>query len=406
MNIHVKDIEQRIDYEKSRAEPPREFPALEEIPGGRYTRQDFYDLEIEHVFRKSWVVAGMRDECAEPGDYKLFDKLGAPIILVRGRDAKIRAFYNTCRHRGAPVVRDEAGHTTLLRCQYHSWAYGLDGKLIAVPDARDFPGLNKCDRGLIEVRCEEWNNLIFINLDTDAPPLVEFLGALDEELAFLRPLKLRTVHRQNYIVGCNWKAAADAFNEVYHVNTIHSSTGGKVFDTQASVNSLFAGGHARMVTRKTDGGQVAYARAAGEWITEIPDFYRENVVAYSVFPNASILIEPTGMTMQFLWPRGPDGVEIEAVYLGADWGEEERPRFWKNYLPIMDMVLREDIENLEPIQASMESGAFTGVLINYQERRISWFHEQIARAIGNERIPADLRMEQDLSPFVEGPISF
>src|SRR5437763_7033893 len=166
-------IEQRIFHEigqeRRRRTVPANFPALPEIPGGRYTRQDFFELEIEHVFRKSWVMAGHVDELPATGSYKAFSKLlGSPILIVRGKDDKIRAFYNTCRHRGAPVVKDEAGRCNVLRCQYHSWAYDFDGRLVQVPDEHDFVALDKATRGLLPVRCEVYRGLIFVNEDPKA----------------------------------------------------------------------------------------------------------------------------------------------------------------------------------------------------------------------------------------------
>lgn len=152
----VDRIETALDFESSRTEPREDFPPLPEIPGGRYTRQDFYDLEMEHIWRKSWVCIGREEGLEEPGSYRTFNKLGAPMLVVRGRDNKLRAFYNTCRHRGAPVVREECGRASLLRCQYHSWTYQLDGRLIAVPDERDFPSLDKSKRGLMPARCDVW----------------------------------------------------------------------------------------------------------------------------------------------------------------------------------------------------------------------------------------------------------
>src|SRR5690349_7639303 len=96
-------VERVIEYEATREAPPPGFPAFPEIPGGRYIREDFYALEMEHVWRKSWVCAGTEESLRGPGEYRIFDKLGIPLLLVRGRDRKLRCFYNTCRHRGAPV---------------------------------------------------------------------------------------------------------------------------------------------------------------------------------------------------------------------------------------------------------------------------------------------------------------
>src|SRR5512139_4081353 len=110
MSSH-KPFEARI-FDEIRAEQHRDrvpegFPPLPEIPGGRYTRQDFFALELEHVFGRGWVMAGHEQELPHPGSYKRFDKLpGSPMLLVRDREGRVRAFYNTCRHRGAPVVSD------------------------------------------------------------------------------------------------------------------------------------------------------------------------------------------------------------------------------------------------------------------------------------------------------------
>ncbi|HEV2650390.1 MAG TPA: Rieske (2Fe-2S) protein, partial [Rhizomicrobium sp.] len=117
-----------IVKERARRTPVQGFPQLPEIPGGRYTRQDYFDLELQHVFRKSWLLAGHVEELPARGSYFTFNKIPrAPIIVVRGLDDQIRAFYNTCRHRGAPVVKDAEGRCNVLRCQYHSWAYDFDG---------------------------------------------------------------------------------------------------------------------------------------------------------------------------------------------------------------------------------------------------------------------------------------
>lgn len=399
-------VEKVIEYEAAREAPPPGFPAFPEIPGGRYIREDFYALEMEHVWRKSWVCAGTEETLRGPGEYRVFDKLGIPLLLVRGRDRKLRCFYNTCRHRGAPVVREKAGRTTLLRCQYHSWSYGLDGRLIGVPDERDFPCLDKSKRGLIEARCETWAGLIFVNLDREAMPLREYLGGLPDELACVGMEKLRTVHYRSYLIDCNWKAAADAFMEVYHINTIHPTNAGVMLNHKAAGIAIMENGHSRMATRKNmDQGMNFVEYEGAPDIGTMPDLYRLNNVAYGIFPNVITPVEPTGFPLLFFWPRGVHQCEMEALYIAPDWGEGERPAFWDRFLPLFDTVLDEDMMNLAPIQSSLTSGAFTGMMINYQERRIYWFHEEIDRRIGAGRIPPGLAVKPLLTPYVERPLA-
>ncbi|WP_156678975.1 aromatic ring-hydroxylating oxygenase subunit alpha [Sphingomonas profundi] len=397
-----RGVEDAIAWEAAREAPPADFPPLPEIPGGRYTRQDFHDLEVEHVWRKSWIYACREEEVREPGSYRAFNKLGPPIIVVRGKDDVVRAFYNTCRHRGAPVVRDEAGKVGRLRCQYHSWSYALDGTLVSVPDERDFACLNKADRGLLPVRCETWGGMVFINEDQSAMPLADYLGGLPHELACVGMDGLRVVETVSYEIDCNWKAAVDAFLEVYHINTIHPTNAGVMLHSKAAAMGLMPHGHSRMATRKNMNQGINFVEFEGAPdIATMPDFYRNNNVAYNIFPNLVTPVEPTGFPILLFWPRGLRKTEMVAVYVAPDWGDGERPAFWDRFLPIFDAVLQEDMMNLAPIQQSLDSGAFTGMMINYQERRIYWFHEELDRRIGADRMPPELRVAPVLGDHVE-----
>ena len=127
---------------------PRASPSCPTCPLGRYTDPAFQELEHEHLFKRVWLYAAHDSELPTPGSYKLCDIAGAPVLLARGEDGVVRAFYNACRHRGAPVVRGECGTARMLVCQFHSWSYNLAGELVRVPDERDFVGLQKEERGL------------------------------------------------------------------------------------------------------------------------------------------------------------------------------------------------------------------------------------------------------------------
>src|SRR5687767_205806 len=153
----VDRLKEEMRYEFSRTAPPEGFPAFHDIPGGRHTSDEFWELEQQHMWSKAWVLAGRAEAIPNPGDYFLFDSLRFPIIVIRGKDSVVRAFYNTCQHRGAPVVREAIGTARQLRCQYHSWTYDItEGQLISVPDERDFVGLDKAERCLPRLRCEIW----------------------------------------------------------------------------------------------------------------------------------------------------------------------------------------------------------------------------------------------------------
>ena len=393
------DLEKNIDYEASRRGFPDDFQPLPEIPGRRYTSPDMYQLEQDHIWHRSWVCIGREDGLKQPGCYRTLDFMGVPILLVRGKDQLLRAFYNTCRHRGAPVVREQEGHTTLLRCQYHSWSYDLGGNLVGVPDERDFACLDKNTRGLMTLRCEVWAGWIFISENPDAPPLLEYLGELPDQLASVNMGELRLIDTRRYEIGCNWKAAVDAFLEVYHLKTIHPSTAAIMLDHTASAMTLMANGHSRMATRKRLGKGVNFAEMAGApGIAGIDPVFSNNNVAYSIFPNVVVPIDTVGFPFLLFWPVSPDHCIMEAVYIGPDWGEEARPAYWDEYLEIFHQVLEEDMSNLEPIQASLRSKAFSGMMINYQERRIYWMHQEVDKRIGEEVVPPGLAVQRVLEP--------
>lgn len=404
MKPEIEDrIRAEMDFESGRDAPPPGFPALPEIPGGRYTRRDFFDLEIEHVFRRNWLCIGRVEDVPERGSFKLYRRLGAPIIVVRGKDDVVRAFYNSCRHRGAKVVASECGKASLLRCQYHSWAYGLDGRLITVPDERDFIDLDKSERGLLPIRCETWGGWIFVNLDENAGPLADFLGPLAYEWADIDMASLRVIHRHSATVHCNWKAAMDAFQEIYHISTIHGKSLGQAVNHKAAAFGLMPGGHSRLYAPYNEKARAALGLAGADTpdIAAYPPLARNSTVAYSAFPNLSASFRSTSYQFMMFWPIDVDKVEMEVIGIGPDWGEGDPPAYWAQANAKFREILDEDLDNLSSIQVSLDSKAFTGILANYQERRIYWLHEAVDRMIGVENIPKGLRVAQVLMPFME-----
>lgn len=395
-------IAEQIRYEQERDHYPEGFPPLPEIPGGRYISDEFHQLETDHLWRKTWLCAVRADEIESPGSHKLFKRLGVSVVIVRGKDERIRAFHNTCRHRGAPLVEGD-GKRNVLMCRYHLWSYDLEGRLINVPEEHDFGDLDKCQRGLLPVRCELWDGWVFINLDDQAPPLAEHLAAIGEDLKPLGMAHLRVKGRLHYRIPCNWKAALDAFLEAYHVKAIHQDTVAKLLDAKGTAIGLYPGGHSRMALPKlfNQSGGTWGTDAASYDIPSVPQVFRANNVAFGVFPNFVAPFDSAGFPFVLFWPDGKGVCECELIFVGAGDPTEtaENSDYWQTFVANYDRIQREDFQFLAGIQESLESGAFTGMVLSYQERRIYWLHEEIDRRIGIERIPAALRVTQLLGPF-------
>ena len=174
----IDELRDLIDYERKRTAPPRDFPKLPDLPGKRYTDEEFFSLEKEHLWKQSWLLAGHLEEIKEIGSYKLWDKAGQPIIIVRKSKREVTAFYNMCRHRGAAIVLDEFGRSNKLVCGYHGWTYDHDGNLIGKRDPKDFIDFDDSCRSLHKVKVELLGNLIFVNFNLEAEDLKNNLGVI------------------------------------------------------------------------------------------------------------------------------------------------------------------------------------------------------------------------------------
>jgi phenylpropionate dioxygenase-like ring-hydroxylating dioxygenase large terminal subunit len=191
------------------------------VPRARYTSPEFAALEFDRLWSRVWQVACRDEEIADVGDFCEYLIGDQSILVVRAAPDTVRAFHNTCLHRGTRLA-DGAGRFPegCIRCRYHAWRYDLDGKLTEVVDREEFDVIPD-DAGLKAVRVDRWGGFVWICLSADAPPLLDYLGPLP---ALLAPYHLDRLHLRTYlstVLPANWKVAVDAFNEGYHVQGTH-----------------------------------------------------------------------------------------------------------------------------------------------------------------------------------------
>lgn len=194
----------------------------------RYISEEHWQRERVEIFGKLWLQVGREHEIAEPGQYFVvrIASNDADVIISRGRDGKIRAFYNICSHRGAAVTQKDRGQCRAFRCGFHGWNFGLDGSLRGVPDEADFECFDKAANGLTQVHVDTWESFIFINLAKGAVEnLQSYLGQLGKDLAG-HPFHEATGCYQYLIpVRANWKLALDSFQDLYHGPFLHHASG-------------------------------------------------------------------------------------------------------------------------------------------------------------------------------------
>jgi phenylpropionate dioxygenase-like ring-hydroxylating dioxygenase large terminal subunit len=389
-------------FETERTAPPDGFPKLPLIPGGRYTDPAFLELEQQHLWRKSWLYACHADEVPEPGSFYLFKRTGSPILVVRGKDGVVRAFFNTCRHRGAPLVKECKGKVDGLVCGYHGWTYSLDGRLVNLRDKRDFVGLDMNDYPLVPVRCEMFGNWIFVNEDLDAEPLLTHLGLMPEYLDEIQPAQVRFIDRRSYPVKCNVKVLLDAFLEVYHLKSIHQSTVDRFLDHRGTNITLWPRGHSLMLTPNRRPDWQDPGTRGMRRIETASEITRSNNPSFNFYPNLVTPVDATGNPFILFWPMGPRDMEIEVIWFAPDWGGGEISPLWETRITNFERILEEDTQFAPQIQESVESAAFRGISLNYQERRIYHWHEELDRRIGRDNIPEHLRVEPVLGAWISG----
>jgi len=394
----IRTLRALMEYEAARTAPPRGFPALPDIPAGRYTDPRFFALEMAHLWRKSWLLAAHSDELPTPGSFLTWDLAGEPVVLVRGEDAAVRAFFNTCRHRGAPVVTAACGSVRRLTCPYHGWSYALDGRLLGVRDAQDFGDLDFSTRGLVPVRCEAFGNLLFVNFDPQAPSLLEWLGPIAAEWQEFQFDQCRLAARHVFDLECNWKIAMEANTEVYHVRSIHPTTVAPALDDRRNVNTLYANGHGRMVAPTPAGMATLDIMPVDPNIAQIEtvgEIARSCTQSYGIFPNLVLPLSQYVIPPLVFWPNGINRCRLETWTMAPPWQEGLRPDLWtENDGERLCAVLLEDTEFGAKIQKSMASRGFTGVPLSYQEARIYHWNQAADRIIGIDNIPPELRVAQ------------
>jgi phenylpropionate dioxygenase-like ring-hydroxylating dioxygenase large terminal subunit len=394
----VESLRALMEFEASRSAPPEAFPVLPDIPAGRYTDQRFFNLEIKHVWRKSWLLAAHIDELPEPGSFLLWDNAGQPVLLVHAADGSINAFYNTCSHRGAPVVTERSGHRKRFTCPYHGWSYSDRGELVAVRDPQDFRDLDLSTRGLAPVRCERFGNLVFVNFDPEAPALLDWLGPIAGEWEEFQFDNCRLAARHVFDLDCNWKIAMEANTEVYHVRSIHQQTVAPVLDDRRNVNTLYPNGHGRMVAPTPKGKVTLDIMPVSPDIAEIDtvgEVARTCTLSYGLFPNWVSPLSQWLLPPILFWPNGIDKCRMETWTMAPQWKDGLKPDLWtENDGAELCQVLQEDTQFGEKIQKSMESYGFQGVPLSYQESRIYHWNQAADRIIGIDNIPPELRVAQ------------
>ncbi len=339
------------------------------LPSHLYTDGGVFGAEKEKIFARTWQVVGHSDQVKNAGDYFTTELVGEPLLVVRGADGKLRAFYNVCRHRAGPPA-EGCGTRKLFRCGYHGWTYGLDGALISATEVEGVEGFRAEDFALAPVRVEEWFQFIFVNLDEDARPLRESLGELPEQAEKFPFAGMKLFERRTYEMECNWKTYVDNYLEGYHLPSVHPGLN-RELDYNAYVVEPYTR-HVRQFSpiRGAQPGDTTARRYqdAGENLTT--DYFW-------IFPNWMLNCYPDNISLNIVLPVAPEkSLAIFEWYLPP---EEHGGAAAKASVEFSHQIQIEDVGICERVQKNLRSRSYSrGRFSVKQEKGVHAFHRMYA----------------------------
>lgn len=288
------------------------------LPREYYTSPDILEREREQIFAARWNCAGRSSDFRQAGDFRLVTVAGESLILVRGRDGALRAFFNVCRHRGTRICTQDSGQVSeTIQCPYHAWTWSIDGRLLGAPTMQDVEGFRKEDYPLHQAAVAEWEGFVFVHVGDDPEP---FESAWEPMLGRLERYGLpglRTGHRIRYEVAANWKLVFQNYSECLHCPTIHPELS-LVLPYQSGANDLvegpFLGGYMEL-TPPNESATLS-GKACGHLLhSELPEEDRRRAFYYSLMPNLLLSIHPDYCNYYLLHPVAVDRTIVESEWL-------------------------------------------------------------------------------------------
>ena len=346
------------------------LPLLEAdtMPTECYTSRDFYTLELKKIFHKVWNFVGRADMVPKTGDYYAFDFAEVPILVVRDDDNQIRAFANSCRHRGAKIISGN-GNCNAFSCPYHGWTYSLNGRLKAATYMERTAGFNKKDYGLVQLRLEQWGGFLFVCFDDTAESLETFLGDLPQLMQPYDLDRLTCTRRQEYSLECNWKIYIENAMESYHVPWVHNKTLQKQKRDHNPPILPDRGEYSGLLTKHKGSRALLPGMEGFPYIPTLSGDSSEGT--YYIMINPSTML---GCTFDTVWwlelhPQGPEQTKliVGSCFHETTTARDDFERIVQNYYKRLDISIAEDNEISELQQAGLRSPFASPGRFSYME---------------------------------------
>lgn len=415
----------------------------DEIPVEYFTSREQHEAEKAKLWPRVWQLACREDDIPEVGDYEVYNIVDKSVLVVRVEPDKIKAYYNSCLHRGR-MLRTECGHAKEIECPFHGFTWNLDGSFNRIPCPWDFPHADTKNLTLPEVRVDTWGGFVYINFDENAPCLQEYLGHMPEHFASYKLEDAYTAVHVQRCISCNWKNAHEAFMEAWHTVITHSQilpfTGdentqydivGKHVSRMLTAMS-WASPHMQDVSEQTIMEQVlegsgrmsadsakgitlpegktarefvsemnreAYQEATGMDLSDASHAELQDAILYDVFPNMQVWVGYTGNIVYQFRPAEDDHTKCifdVRILLKPEPGQEKPQGVSIHYLEDdqsfteaeelggLGPVFEQDMGNMPHMMKGLRSSKSGKIIMaKYEELRLRYLYTRIMEYIND-----------------------
>jgi len=345
----------RLRAQLASVKPPIETCAT--LPLTCYSDEKIFKYELESIFHRSWIGIGRTDQWQAPGHYTAIQVAGVPVIVLRDEAGELRAFANTCRHRGTMLLEGQ-GCTRAIICPFHNWTYGLDGRLHSAPKMQKAKNFDKDKLGLVPFRLESRDGFAFLCFDEGAPPLGEWLGDFSKLHAPWSLGNLVSSHRREFEVSCNWKSFLEVFNEYYHLPFVHPNSLNDLYEPPDGADETHACYTTQFGATEGTGGLIADKQ--DQSFSPIKSLAGRNLegARYTwVYPNMTFAASAESLWMYEAYPIAPDRSRIRFTFCfpAETVARKDFESRTQHYYDRLSVGLEEDISMLERQQRGLST---------------------------------------------------